>query len=283
MPLQMRPNLQILKRFNSLALEQYHFESKAKPRSQSYGRHVYRLNTQDIAHDDVFWLKAQQKTGATFAFQGFEQELNCYRSLQEQQADFILPVQILSNITIPKTDLYFDTALILPEASAFFEVEPHLLHPEQVKHHLWQAISVMEQLNQCGWIHGDLKSTHFMQYQQRVCLIDLEQAQPLQQQSHTLNATPRYMAPELFHAEAKSIQTDLYALGIIFYEWLTGQRLVATDYEDWAYLHCQRLKIDLPVNFLRYLPLLEAMLAKHKSQRMHDFSQLKRCLMTEIA
>lgn len=135
--------------------------------------------------------------------------------MQEQQADFILPVQILSNITIPKTDLYFDTALILPEASAFL-VEPHLLHPEQVKHHLWQAISVMEQLNQCGWIHGDLKSTHFMQYQQRVCLIDLEQAQPLQQQAHTLNATPRYMARIISCKKQKSIQTDLYALGHSF-------------------------------------------------------------------
>lgn len=265
-------------------LEQYHFESKAKPRSLSYGRHVYRLNTQDSAQDnEVFWLKAQQKTGAIFALQGFEQELNCYRSLQEQQADFILPAQILSEVCIPQTDLYFNTALILPEASAFFAVDPHSLHPEQVKHHLWQAIRAMEQLNQCGWIHGDLKSTHFMHYQQRVCLIDFEQAQPIGQEAGVLNATPRYMAPELFHAQSKSIQSDLYALGIIFYEWLAGQRLIAKDYEDWAYLHCQHLKIDLPVPFLRFLPLLEGMLSKHKMQRMHDFSQLKMCLMTEVA
>lgn len=280
----MRLSQQLLNISNNLALEQYHFESKAKPRSLSYGRHLYRLNTLDIAqNNDVYWLKAQQQTGAVFAQQGFEQELKCYQSLQQQQADFILPVQILSDVRISQADMHFETALILPEAREFFAVDPHSLHPEQVKHHLWQAITVMEQLNQCGWIHGDLKSTHFMQYQQRVCLIDFEQAQHLQKHSHTLNATPRYMAPELFHAQAKSIQSDIYALGIIFYEWLTCQRLVATDYEDWAYLHCQRLKIELPLNFLRFLPLLKGMLAKQKEQRMHDFSQLKMCLMTEIA
>jgi serine/threonine protein kinase len=280
----MRPKRQALNIFNSRALEQYQFESKAKPRSLSYGRYLYRLNTPDSAqNDEVFWLKAQQQTGEVFARQGFEQELKCYRSLQELQADFILPAQILSDVCIPQMDIYVETALILPEAREFFAIDPYSLHPEQVKHHLWQAITVMEKLNQSGWLHGDLKSTHFMQYQQRVCLIDFEQALLLQQHSHTLNATPRYMAPELFHAQAKSIQSDIYALGIIFYEWLTGQRLVATDYEDWAYLHCQRLKIELPEVFLRFLPLLEGMLAKHKMQRMHDFSQLKMCLMTEIA
>ena len=37
-----------------------------------------------------------------------------------------------------------------------------------------------------------------------------------------MNATPRYMAPELFQGQAKSLQSEVYALGIIFMSGLQG-------------------------------------------------------------
>lgn len=47
------------------------------------------------------------------------------------------------------------------------------------------------------------------------------------------------MAPELFHGANKTVQSDLYALGIVLYEWLTQTRLQANSYHEWAVLHCQ--------------------------------------------
>ena len=90
------------------------------------------------------------------------------------------------------------------------------------------------------------------------------------------------MAPELFHGEAKTVQTDLYALGIILLEWLTDQRLQAASYQDWAYLHCQSLNIALPEPFQGFSPLLQGLLAKQQSQRWQNTMAAKRCLMTEI-
>ena len=60
------------------------------------------------------------------------------------------------------------------------------------------------------------------------------------------------MAPELFHGEIKTVRTDLYALGVILYEWLSGKRLIARNYQDWAVLHCQTLKIRLPDVFIPF-------------------------------
>ena len=90
------------------------------------------------------------------------------------------------------------------------------------------------------------------------------------------------MAPELFQGQAKSLQSEVYALGVIFYEWLSGQRLQATDYLDWAFLHCQRLKVELPQHLQAFQGLLEEMLSKQKQHRLADFQAVKDYLMTEI-
>jgi serine/threonine protein kinase len=37
-----------------------------------------------------------------------------------------------------------------------------------------------------------------------------------------VSGTPIYMAPELFHGEKNSIKSDIFALGITLFEWLTG-------------------------------------------------------------
>ena len=57
------------------------------------------------------------------------------------------------------------------------------------------------------------------------------------------------MAPELFHGTRKNIQSDLYAFGVVLYEWLSQIRLQANTYHDWAVLHCQNLNIQLPDSF----------------------------------
>lgn len=76
------------------------------------------------------------------------------------------------------------------------------------------------------------------------------------------------MAPELFHGKNKSVQSDLYALGIILYEWLTQTKLRANSYHDWAVLHCQQLQLQVPKQLEPFLPLLKGLTQKHSEQRL---------------
>jgi formylglycine-generating enzyme required for sulfatase activity/tRNA A-37 threonylcarbamoyl transferase component Bud32 len=56
--------------------------------------------------------------------------------------------------------------------------------------------------------------------------------------SASSGGTPAYMAPELFGHGAASVQSDLYALGLVVYELFTGRRaFVTTDMRDLARQH----------------------------------------------
>lgn len=51
----------------------------------------------------------------------------------------------------------------------------------------------------------------------------------------TVSGTPIYMAPELFHGAKNSIKTDIFALGVTFFEWLTGTHPYLSPNGDFNY------------------------------------------------
>jgi serine/threonine protein kinase/tetratricopeptide (TPR) repeat protein len=79
-----------------------------------------------------------------------------------------------------------------------------------------------------GIVHGDLKSNNII-----LCRKDDESNQPVitdfglasgaNQTSGEYGGTPAYMAPELWRGEKASKASDIYALGVILYEMVTGR------------------------------------------------------------
>ena len=248
-----------------------HFILKNGRLSQSFGRRLYQCRQ----NGHSYWLKFQLGMSQPECEQGFLKELELYRLFLATSADFILPIQIVHLEQIPGFQCLAGEGLILPDGQRWPERDASELTTEQIRQVLISALLSVQALHQHGWVHGDLKPQHFICYQHRLGLIDFEQCQPIQQECSTasVNATPRYMAPELFHGEGKTQQTDLYALGIIFYEWLSGQRLQAKSYRDWALLHCQTLKTALPQQLDVFYPLIERLLARHKQRRFGQTQQ----------
>ena len=248
-------------------------------RSQSFGRRIYCVQNTT----GKYWIKQQLAHVNADYERSFLHELKMYsrlNALESPNYSFLCDFSITSTIdSSASSPLLLRDSLQLQDAAALFAENILQLQLFQVIQILRQSLEVLEHLHELGFIHGDLKIEHFRQQSGRLCLIDFEQSAHLDDVKDMPNtATPRYMAPELFHAKPKSFQSDLYALGIIWLEWLKQEKLQARSYQDWAFLHCQNLKIQLTPQFQAFEEVLSLMLRKQISQRCTNIYQIKQLL-----
>ena len=87
--------------------------------------------------------------------------------------------------------------------------------------------------------------------------------------------TPHYMSPEQLRGEKVDGRADIYSLGVVMYQMLTGQ-LPYQGTDGWAIgmQHLQAPIPRLPTELARFQPLLDAMLAKDLAERPQDASEL---------
>ncbi|HKR65249.1 MAG TPA: serine/threonine-protein kinase [Thermoanaerobaculia bacterium] len=77
-----------------------------------------------------------------------------------------------------------------------------------------------------GILHRDLKPANIMiDSRGDARVMDFGLALASGEDDGTISGTPAYMAPELFDESPATVQSDLYALGLVMYELFTGKRV----------------------------------------------------------
>ncbi|HET9785728.1 MAG TPA: serine/threonine-protein kinase, partial [Pyrinomonadaceae bacterium] len=106
--------------------------------------------------------------------------------------------------------------------------------PERAVKIAVQICDVLEEAHQLGIIHRDLKPSNIMLNERGVCVLDFGVAKVLVTSTEStathattgsgqLVGTPRYMSPEQCLGQRVGARSDLYSLGVVLYEMLTGR------------------------------------------------------------
>jgi FixJ family two-component response regulator/predicted Ser/Thr protein kinase len=148
-----------------------------------------------------------------------------------------------------------------------------------------QIARALAAIHEAGILHRDLKPANVMfRDDDSIALIDFGLAKQVELEAAITGAgqifgTPYYMSPEQGHAERVDERSDIYSLGCIFYEMLTGQRpFVADSPMGVIYQHSHAARPVLVDGFQELQPILDRMLAVDPADRFQSVLEVLQAL-----
>ena len=151
--------------------------------------------------------------------------------------------------------------------------------------YLRQIGSALSAVHKKGVLHRDLKPGNIMlRADNSIALIDFGLAKRARLESEITDkgeifGTPYYMSPEQGHGDPVDERSDIYSLGVIFFEMLTGRKPYKADTAmGIIYLHAKAPVPLLPTRFAHYQVLINMMLAKRPEDRLQSAAEIEEWL-----
>ncbi|MDA8110333.1 MAG: serine/threonine-protein kinase, partial [Betaproteobacteria bacterium] len=146
-----------------------------------------------------------------------------------------------------------------------------------------QIAKALDAVHSQGIVHRDLKPQNILFRENGMpAIVDFGLAKSLVAdvaltRHGQLLATPRYASPEQCLGKPADHRSDLYSLGVIFYEMLSGHRIFegqARGAAEIVYLHVHGEAPRLPARLAGYQPILDRLLAKDPADRFPSAREL---------
>jgi len=203
---------------------------------------------------------------------------------------FVQEFDIISSINHPNVVKIYDRGFsdrhayiameYFPDGS-LVEVIAKGLSARQALSLLAQAASALREVHNRGVIHRDIKPGNLMaRGDGSIVLADFGIAKrlddPRNRTKHgELYGTPYYVSPEQIDGNPATAQSDIYSLGIIFHEMLTGKRpFEAESVSGLIALHVSAPRPRLPEALAGYQMLLDRMIAVDPRNRYKNAEEL---------
>lgn len=148
-----------------------------------------------------------------------------------------------------------------------------------------QVAAALDELHRAGLLHRDIKPGHILLNPQpsgmpRVTVIDPGIAARIETGAvFDVTGTPEYCSPEQAKGKLVSFRSDLYALGCVLFEMLTGTPPFAGKPSDVLAAHAEKAaptpKVSMPTGVST---LLSQLLAKDPRERPFSAQQVRRAL-----
>ena len=144
-----------------------------------------------------------------------------------------------------------------------------------------QIAGALARLHSLGILHRDLKPGNIMVREDgTLALIDFGLAKRMRLENEITGqgeifGTPYYMSPEQGHADEVDERSDLYSLGVIFYEMLTGRKpYLGPDAMSIIVKHTKAPVPILPHRLSQHQALLNMLLAKRPEDRLQSAEEV---------
>ena len=144
-----------------------------------------------------------------------------------------------------------------------------------------QIAKALDAIHARDIVHRDLKPQNIMfRDSGRPVIVDFGLARDLDSTANLtiqgeVMATPRYMSPEQCMGRKADVRSDLYSLGVIFYEMVAGQKLFGNEGPaGLIQQHVHGAIPLLPAHLAGYQTIIDRLLAKDPGQRFQSAREL---------